>query len=209
MLSASVLTDANRAADYYLNGRNYYTNDAKSVVGNGQWWGKGAEQLSLQGVIDAKQFKGLLAGYIDADTQLGRPHHDKGRTHKPGIDLTFSAPKSISMLAIMGKDERLVAAHQQAVNDALDYLQRYYAQYRQRVQGEVRIKQAGNFIVGQFTEDTSRSVDGLVDCQLHTHCVVMNAVIADREMRLQAMATSAMQHRCCVPINNCTVIYVR
>ena len=80
------------------------------------------------------------------------------------------------MLAEIGQDFRLYDAHNEAVNAALTYLESTVAKYRQTIDGDTEVKLADNLIVAKFRHDTSREVDDTVDCQLHTHCIVMNAI---------------------------------
>lgn len=81
-------------------------------------------------------------------------------------DMTFSAPKSVSVMAIVGGDERLVAAHETAVRETLKEAERYSAT-RVRLGGLNENRTTGNWIVASYTHDTSRQLDP----QLHTHAV--------------------------------------
>lgn len=178
MLTVFPLNNAKQAAKYYEED-NYYVKGSVESIAATHWWGKGAEALGLADYVDPDKFVELLRGKLDADTILERIRHDGGVTHKPGYDLTFSAPKSVSILAEIGKDFRIYEAHNKAVNAALSYLQANVAQYRKTTNGRTEVLKADNLIVGKFRHDTSRSVDDTIDCQLHTHCVVVNAVKCD------------------------------
>ncbi|GHL62016.1 hypothetical protein ECZU31_52910 [Escherichia coli] len=70
----------------------------------------GAEQLGLQGSVDKDVFTRLLEGRLPDGADLSRMQ-DGSNKHRPGYDLTFSAPKSVSMMAMLGGDKRLIDAH--------------------------------------------------------------------------------------------------
>ncbi|MBB5346182.1 conjugative relaxase-like TrwC/TraI family protein [Edaphobacter lichenicola] len=95
----------------------------------------------------------------------------KAVEHRAGWDATFSAPKSVSLTALVGGDERVRDAHRAAVATALDELERYtYA----RIGGNNPAEQTGKFIAAKFEHDTARPVDGYAAPQLHTHAVIFN-----------------------------------
>src|SRR6478609_6494154 len=118
MLSIGAVRSSMAAASYFAKD-NYYTQHEE---GPSHWFGAGAEKLGLMGEVEAGRFKELLEGRIDADTLLGRGTGEQ-RQHRHGWDLTFSAPKSVSLAALVGGDERLVAAHDAAVKETLGWLQ--------------------------------------------------------------------------------------
>ncbi|NET37405.1 MAG: relaxase domain-containing protein, partial [Cyanothece sp. SIO1E1] len=87
-----------------------------------------------------------------------------------GVDLTFSAPKSVSLVALVNGDTQLEVAHRNAVKRTLAVVQERYAMTRVRQGNQRSAVKTGNLVVGQFHHDTSREKDP----QLHTHCVVLN-----------------------------------
>ena len=91
MLSICTLKSASQASQYYQS-ENYYAQDGEA--GYSQWLGKGSEKLGLEGPVNEQAFKSLLEG-----------HSPTGKGHRPGYDLTFSAPKSASILGIVGEDK--------------------------------------------------------------------------------------------------------
>lgn len=93
MLSFSVVKSAGSAGNYYTDKDNYY------VLGSmgERWAGQGAEQLGLQGSVDKDVFTRLLEGRLPDGADLSRMQ-DGSNKHRPGYDLTFSAPKSVSMM---------------------------------------------------------------------------------------------------------------
>lgn len=165
------LSDPAAAAAYY-EADDYYNRDA-----GGQWHGRGAEALGLSGNVDPKQFTELLSGRLpDPDgTVLGTTRHGT-REHKAGWDITMSAPKSVSTMALVAGDRRLIDAHTRAVTTALDYAERHAAATRIRNDEVVERVNTGKFAIASFTHVTARATEnGTPAPQLHTHNVIANA----------------------------------
>jgi len=99
MLSAQNVGSAGKALQYFSKD-NYYTE--KEGLEESEWFGKGAAKLGLEGKIDKDAFFAALDGKIDGQ-ELGKcvrnAEGERVREHRPGIDLTFSAPKSVSIMA--------------------------------------------------------------------------------------------------------------
>ncbi|WP_332679451.1 MobF family relaxase, partial [Escherichia coli] len=114
MMSIAQVRSAGSAGNYYTDKDNYY------VLGSmgERWAGRGAEQLGLQGSVDKDVFTRLLEGKLPDGADLSRMQ-DGSNKHRPGYDLTFSAPKSVSVMAMLGGDKRLIDAHNQAVDFAV------------------------------------------------------------------------------------------
>jgi conjugative relaxase-like TrwC/TraI family protein len=91
--------------------------------------------------------------------------------HRAGWDATFSAPKSVSLTALVGRDDRVREAHRQAVTTALTELERYT---QARVGGNHAAEATGKFVAAKFEHDTARPVDSYAAPQLHTHAVIFN-----------------------------------
>lgn len=167
MLSISAIKNSQEAMDYFGPAEYYQPNELDAQTA---WFGHGAAALGLTGDVDMSQFKELLDGNV-AGSQLGRVR-DGEREHQPGWDLTFSAPKSLSILTTIGGDKRLIEAHQAAVKTALGVLEQELTKTRVRVSREQVVEAAtGSLVVAQFVHSLSRENDP----QLHTHCVVANA----------------------------------
>lgn len=169
MLSITPIKCASQASSYY-EADNYYAKDSAEATQASHWWGTGAVKLGLKGFVTKNDFQSLLEGKLPSGQQLGRFNEGEVK-HRPGYDLTFSAPKSVSILAEVGKDERLTSAHDKAVNAALSYLQEHAAQTRRSEQGAIQFDKTDNLLVAKFRHDTSREQDP----QTHTHCVILNA----------------------------------
>jgi len=163
--SVSALTSSAQASSYY-EADDYY---AEGGLSPSEWQGKGAEELGLSGDVDRDQFRELLDGKV-AGQQLGTVR-DGQLEHRPGWDVTLSAPKSVSIMAEVAGDRRLIAAHGEAVKTALKHVETHMAATRVRHGGNVTRDATGNLIVASFQHGTSRAQDP----QLHTHNVIMNA----------------------------------
>jgi conjugative relaxase-like TrwC/TraI family protein len=105
----------------YFTKENYYSSQANEK--NSQWYGLGAAVLGLFGEVEAEAFKSLLYGVSPSGKKLSGKPIDPDK-HRAGFDLTFSAPKSVSLAALMGGDKNLEAAHRAAVERTLDKLLR-------------------------------------------------------------------------------------
>jgi conjugative relaxase-like TrwC/TraI family protein len=171
MLSLHAIKSASEAGKYYQQD-NYYTS-GDTARQTSEWHGKGAELLGLSGHVTEEDFKRMLSGELPNGTTLGR-YQDGKRVHRPGLDMTFSAPKSVSILSMIGGDERLIKAHQRAVNQVLDYIEKNYSYTRVKDEsGELVRERVGNLTIAKFLHDVSR----LMDPQLHTHAVLLNAAL--------------------------------
>lgn len=168
-----------RHGQTYYRRDNYYTRS--NHVENSAWFGQGAAELSLFGMVDGEAFTRLLEGRApDGTTLLKTRAEGHSGKQRAGIDMTFSAPKSVSLAALVAGDGRVEAAHRRAVEQALKIAEERYSMTRSGGHQYRRSEVAGNLIVAQFHHDTSRAKDP----QLHTHCVAINAVKrADGEWR--------------------------
>ncbi|WP_024546941.1 MobF family relaxase [Picosynechococcus sp. NKBG15041c] len=181
MLSIATMTPA-KAGSYYK--ENYYAEEEQ--VEFSEWWGKGAAALGLMGKIsDGKIFQNILQGRTaDGQTQL-RQAPPKGKEAIAGTDLTFSAPKSISIAALVNQEQDLIDAHNQAVERVLNLIEERY--------GETRINKqhtpVQNICVAKFLHDTNRELNP----NLHTHCLVMN-VAQDASGTWRSAANRLLYH---------------
>ncbi|ECD2402244.1 conjugative transfer relaxase/helicase TraI [Salmonella enterica subsp. enterica serovar Newport] len=173
MMSIAQVRSAGSAAGYYSDRDNYY------VLGSMEerWAGKGAEQLGLQGDVDKEVFTRVLEGRLPDGADLSR-QQDGGNKHRPGYDLTFSAPKSVSLMAMLAGDKRLTEAHNQAVDIAVRQVEAL-ASTRVMTDGQSETVLTGNLVMALFNHDTSRDQEP----QLHTHAVVANVTLHDGEWK--------------------------
>lgn len=166
--SLKAVENASAAGSYFSRVDDYYRGQNSAPT---SWQGSGAAALSLSGAVDAEAFARLLEGRLPDGQTLGRIGQNGKMEHKPGWDMTFSAPKSVSIMALVEGDERLVAAHEQAVKETLVWLEREAAVTRVRDKGgDARIVQTGNLAIATFRHATSREQQP----QLHTHNVILN-----------------------------------
>jgi len=174
------LTDAEKYFREHLGVGDYYM-EGQSV--SGQWFGKGAEALGLTGVTGADEFLRLCHNlHPQTGEQLTERMNNKrvtvdkeGNVHESAnrrvfYDFTLSPPKSVSIAALVGDDQRIVKAHDEAVMVALRELQSYAAT-RVRKQGQSSWRLTGNVVGAVFRHDTSRALDP----HLHSHCILFNA----------------------------------
>jgi conjugative relaxase-like TrwC/TraI family protein len=161
---------AHGGADYYLTTvatsvEAYYTGAGEAP---GRWLGTGSARLGLDGLVTAETLRTVLAGADPAD---GQPLVGHART-VPGFDLTFRAPKSVSLLWALADPDvsrQVRQAHDAAVVAALDYLERHAAYARRGKAGHEQVP-ADGFVAAAFRHRTSRADDPL----LHTHVLVAN-----------------------------------
>lgn len=179
----SVAGAVNYFKDEYEHARgSYYSEDEKVV---GQWSGQLAERFGISGAVRRDDFEKLCEGQ-DPTTgaQLVRQVKAHRRTnqygeeietngHRAGFDITFSAPKSVSLAAIVGGDERIRGAHAEAVSVTLRDLERYA---QARLGGDKPAETTGKLLFASFQHDAARPDhrDGYAAPDLHTHNFAFN-----------------------------------
>jgi conjugative relaxase-like TrwC/TraI family protein len=165
--------------------QNYWSRDQRA---NSEWQGKLAEEWNLIGPVRADHFAHLSEGrHPESGAQLVK--HQPARTyeneygkqitsaeHRAGWDATFSAPKSVSLTALVGGDDRVRDAHRESVRVALSELERYT---QARIGNVHAPETTGRFVAATFEHDTARPVEGYAAPQLHTHAVIFN--VTERE----------------------------
>jgi conjugative relaxase-like TrwC/TraI family protein len=165
--------------------QNYWSRDQQ---GHSEWQGKLAEQWGLSGPVGNEHFARLTEGqHPHTEAQLVR--HQASKTyegkfgkevtsveHRAGWDATFSAPKSVSLTALVGVDERVREAHRESVRVALNELEKYT---QARIGNVHAPETTGKFVAATFEHDTARPVDGYAAPQLHTHAVIFNVTERD------------------------------
>jgi conjugative relaxase-like TrwC/TraI family protein len=185
MLTISKPLSAGQARAYHAeefgNAReNYYTEGARIA---GEWHGKHADEWGLRGEVREEQFQRLSEGQqpttgeqlvrYQAAREYVNESGEKIKTmeHRAGWDATFSAPKSVSLTALVGGDERVREAHRESVGVALDELEKYV---QARLGGNLPAETTGKWAAAKFEHDSARPVDGYAAPQLHTHVVFFN-----------------------------------
>src|SRR6202166_3517657 len=190
MLTISKPLSAGQAQSYHqkeftAKEQNYWSQ--RGVIA-GEWQGRLAGQFGLAGMVSGEDFAILRQGqhpqtgerlvrqrasyeYQDADGKTV-----KTMEHRAGWDATFSAPKSVSLTALVGGDENVRVAHRESVRTALEQLEMYT---QARIGGNHTPETTAKFIAAKFEHDTARPVDGYVAPQLHTHAVIFNITERD------------------------------
>ena len=200
MLTISKALNASQAGTYHTKDfvsktQSYYAKDDALL---GEWQGELADRLGLSGTVSKADFMALANGQHPQTGEQMVKHRiaseqtnpdgsiTKTVEHRAGWDATFSAPKSVSLTALVGGDERVRLAHREAVTAALSELEKYT---HARIGGNNPAEQTGRFVSAKFEHDTARPVDGYAAPQLHTHAVVFN--VTEREDG----STRALQER--------------
>jgi conjugative relaxase-like TrwC/TraI family protein len=171
MLRASKALTLHQAATYYTSEYargDYYTGAAGSpgspAESPGVWRGQAAADLGVAGPVERGDFHELLTGHLRG-VQLVAPETATG-VHRAAWDFTVAPDKTVSLVALVGGDERVVAAHRAAADAAFAVLERH-AQAKDRSR---QLVATGNLLAARFDHDASRSLDP----QLHSHHVVFN-----------------------------------
>jgi conjugative relaxase-like TrwC/TraI family protein len=207
MLRGSKPLTLHQAATYYTREYtrgDYYTGPAgDSPAGDGPpapaaptqspgtWRGTAATELGLHGPVARQDFQELLAGRLRG-LQLVAPETATG-VHRAAWDFTVSPDKTVSLVALVGGDRRVAAAHLAAAERAFAVLERH-AQTKDRARQPIT---SGNLAAARFDHDASRALDP----QLHSHYVVFNLTrrredgawrgLESRSLfRVQALATA-------------------
>jgi conjugative relaxase-like TrwC/TraI family protein len=185
MLTMSKALPAGQAINYY---QREYTRASESYSQeplSGEWHGRLAEEWELRDTVEREQYERLCEGmHPETGEQLVRhvPAHTyenkygdviTSSEHRAGWDLTFSAPKSVSLSAVAGGDERVRQAHRESVDKALDEVERYT---QARIGGNHPAETTGRMVAAKFEHDAARPsrATGYAAPQLHTHAVVFN-----------------------------------
>jgi conjugative relaxase-like TrwC/TraI family protein len=200
MLTISKALSAGQAQTYHSREfaseqQNYWSRDRQAYS---EWRGRLAAEWGLHGPVNAERFARLSEGqHPESRVQLIK--HQPARTyeneygqqitsveHRAGWDATFSAPKSVSLTALVGGDSRIRQAHRESVRVALGELERYT---QARIGNVHAPETTGKFIAATFEHDTARPVEGYAAPQLHTHAVIFNMTERDNGQ------TRALQER--------------
>lgn len=173
-------TPAN-VARYYTIG-DYYTKGGNEPSA---WGGRTAGELGLEGTVERRALEELLAGKV-GEQHLGRRRRG-AIEHHPGWDFSVNAPKSVSIMALVAGDERIVAAHEKAVGTAIGWIEEHAA-LRRRMNGDIVHETTGQLLYARFTEHASRELDP----HLHTHVVILNMTRHAGDEQMVSLETRAM-----------------
>ena len=200
MLTPKTQYSLKNAREYFaehLSTGDYYSEGHKT---HGEWIGDGALRLNLSGQVRESDFLALCENRHPATgtslTQRKASSIGCSRasqtTHPAGsrrvfYDFTISAPKSVSIAALVGNDGRILDAHTRAIRAALSELESF-ASTRVPVGGSDGDRHTGNVITATFTHETSRALDP----HLRTHCIVFNATFDPSEKKWKALQNFTM-----------------
>lgn len=193
MLTISAPLSAAQVSTYHAErwrstAENYYSAGGIASA----WAGALAERFGLSGDVTDTDFQRLAAGqHPDGSTLIAHRQGTAyttaaGKTvtpmeHRAGWDATFSAPKSVSLVALVGGDDRLRQAHRESVAVALTDLEQYA---QARLGGTKPAETTGKLLIATFDHDSARPVEGYAAPQLHTHAVILNMTAgADGQIR--------------------------
>lgn len=159
------------ATHYYADqADDYYSRDGSAAT----WQGDGARRLGAVGAIDPVRFKAMLQGDFGHGITASQSVRRDAKA-RAALDLTFGAPKSITLQALIGGDERLIQANDDAVATAVAYVEHHLAMGRRKENGKSRVEHTGNLIIAKFRHETARPTeDAAPDPHLHIHALLMN-----------------------------------
>jgi conjugative relaxase-like TrwC/TraI family protein len=196
MLTIRAMSNGQGYSARHLEHSDYYAEGERVI---GQWQSRGAELLGLAGDVKSEQFEAVRQGLDPKTGEFLRQRQSADRLAADGTtqshgrnlyDFTISAPKSVSVMAELGGDARLLQAHQKAVSEALQELESYAAT-RVRQDGANADRITGNLVVAVYHHDSSRELDP----QLHTHAVAANMTYDGAEGRWKALQASDIYER--------------
>ncbi|WP_353070370.1 MobF family relaxase [Tunturibacter empetritectus] len=191
--------------------QSYWSRDRQ---GHSEWQGKLAERWGLQGPVGNEEFARLTEGQHPlTGEQLVRHQPQKtyenqiGKEvisveHRAGWDGTISAPKSVSITALVGGDERVREAHRESVRVALGELEQFT---QARIGNVHKPETTGKFVAATFEHDTARPVDGYAAPQLHTHAVIFN--VTERDGGPGKLTRSVQSHELYAAQKYVTAVY--
>ncbi len=172
MLSTKVFSSGSNAQNYYSHA-DYYGAEATGV-----WFGEGAKDFKVSGVFDAKdstQFHDLIEGKMPDGRVLGKKGKDNEVNHRPGADLTFSSPKSISVeMHVLGDKEskqKLESARDIALSRVLSHIESSGMVHTRKGDGGFIKEPVQKLTFALFNHTTNRKLEP----QDHTHCFLANA----------------------------------
>ena len=169
-------------AKTYFSSPDYYLGDGEQEL-TGQWRGEGARMLGLDGEIKENDWHTLCE---NINPQTGKRLTARQKANRTiGYDWNFHVPKSVSLLYAMTRDERILDAFRESVDETMRDAEADMAT-RVRKAGKDENRVTGNMIWGEHIHLTSRPVDGVPDPHLHAHCFVLNATFDGKEQAWKA-----------------------
>ena len=169
--TVTALTSAAVTTRYFERDGYYAKSDPEHRKASG-WHGRGAAALGLGRHVSPARFEAILSGTVPGtDVTLGRIR-DGRREHRPGVDVTMQAPKSVSLAALVSGDARIVRAHDRAVEATLGFVEENLLVTRRwdrAAKRHVRVR-VPSMVAATFRHKANRNLEP----HLHTHAVIAN-----------------------------------
>ena len=184
MIRCTPITSGEGAAKYFFD----YANEQSEGV----WGGRAAEIMGLEGAATRDDFIDILNGRLtNQETGVSQDLSLNSKERRSGYDMTFSAPKSTSIAALVYGDTRISDAYRESVKTALSQMEDLGAQYRQRDGGQPVTYASNSLAYAFFEHETSR--DG--DPQLHIHAVIASITV-DAQGKFHSLTNDELiQHK--------------
>ncbi|MEO9931177.1 MobF family relaxase [Rhodopirellula bahusiensis] len=164
------------SAKRYFELSDYLESDPNALL-KGRWFGKAARLLGLEGEVDKAIFDRLVDNQMPFEE--GRITQRQREDRRVGTDLTFSAPKSLSLLWAMTQDDEILQAMQNAAHETLADLEQDAQTRVNHSRGVMSLAKTRNIVGASWLHTTSRPVDGYPDPNLHVHAFTLNMTHAD------------------------------
>ncbi|MCX4151011.1 MULTISPECIES: MobF family relaxase [Paraburkholderia] len=198
MISKQEISSASDAAVYHdksfnqeasQKADNYYVNEKATA----HWQGKGAEFLGKRGAaVTRDDFVELLEGKLrnpESQEIEDLAENSKGKNRRPGVDFTVAPPKSVSLAALVGKDERVVDAHLAANERVMAWFEKHASIVRVKDEnGQNRAELAGNLLYATVLHETNRENEP----HLHSHNVIVNAVYDEKRQEWRSLTNDRL-----------------
>ena len=167
---------------------NYYTQGESFT--NAEWLGKAASVQGLRGQIQEQDFLNAYSSLDPEGNPLRKQQKYKKSSHRynrPGTDVTLSAPKSVSVAALVYQDQKILEAHKAAVRATMKYVENNCIFYQTKLGGKKQLLQSKTAQIAVFHHDDNRNKDP----QLHSHCVILNQTVCP-DGKWRAVANSQL-----------------
>ena len=181
MITTNPISSAGGAAKYFAESLSDYYLEPE---GESKWLGSLAPTLGVSGDVTEADLSRVLNGQLPDGRQMGRKT-EEGMKHRPGYELCFSVPKSVSIMALVGRDDRLKRLTWEATENVLSFIESHYLATRVSEDGETHFQQTDNGAFASFMHTTSRELEP----QLHIHALLANMTQTEDGV-IRALATS-------------------
>ncbi|MDX2186396.1 MAG: MobF family relaxase [Opitutaceae bacterium] len=186
MITVGVIRSGATYLASHLRKNDYWAEGEKEV--EGEWIGLSAQSMNLQGPVTAAPFEALR---LNRHPETGEPLTPRDALERTAFfDIQLSAPKDVSVLAMVGGDERVKAAFVESVHCALREMERYAAVRERRGDAATseEFRLTGNYVGAVFFHDASRDLDP----QLHAHAVLANVTFDPARKQWMALQPAEM-----------------